>query len=50
MDTSFEEMMCLRYVVLVDTKLIPLNSSEEDNERKQSKRVLPSIVQNTQRK
>ena len=35
MDTSFEEMTHLRYVVRVETKLIPLSSPEERNERKQ---------------
>ena len=35
MNTSFEEMTYLRYVVRVDMKLIPLSSPEERNERKQ---------------
>jgi len=35
MDTSFEEMTYLRYVVRVDMKLIPLSSTEERNERKE---------------
>jgi len=34
MDTLFEEMTYLRYVVRVDMKLIPLSSPEERNERK----------------
>jgi len=34
MDTSFEEMTYLRYVVRVDMKLMPLSSPEERNERK----------------